>query len=177
MSGFDVILALVLAAFIVSGFTKGLVAKILSLAALVTGIVICAQYGKDIAVFLAGLTGLNEVVSGVVGVAAIFIILFILAKIVTRAFRKISIFRIWDKLGGAVLGFLEGALLLSLLLLFIARLGFQSEGPALGKSYLYQPIKNFAPMVYRTFISREPSNSYFDKFFEYLPKDKPSDSK
>ena len=177
MSGFDVILAVVLAAFVLSGFTKGLVSKILSLAALVVGIVICARYGKDIASFLAGLTGLNEVVSGIVGVAAIFIILFIVAKILSRAFRKISIFRIWDKLGGAALGFLEGALLLSLLLLFIARLGFQSEGPALGKSYLYQPLRNFAPMVYRTFISRGPSNSYFDKFFEYLPEASPADSK
>ncbi len=170
MSAIDIILIVALAAFTVSGFTKGLVAKILSLAALVVGIIVSAKYGKVVANFLVHFTGFSETVCGVIGVVVIFVVLFAVAGILSKGFRKIPIFRIWDKFGGAVFGLLEGALLLSLLLLFLQIFNIPAEGPTLKKSFMYDPLKGFAPNVYEMFVSNKSSERYIDKFFSLPPK-------
>ncbi len=165
MSGFDVILIVSLAAFAVNGFTKGLITKVLSLAALLGGIIVSAKYGKDVAEFLANLSGFGQTLCGVVGVTAIFVVLFVISGLLSRSFKKISILQIWDKLGGAVFGFLEGALILSLLLLMLGIFDIPAKGPSLDKSFMYNPVKNFAPTLYRSFLSQKSSGQYLDKFF------------
>lgn len=165
MSGIDVILIVSLVAFTISGFSKGLISKVLSLAALLGGIVIAAKYGGDIASFLAALLGFGKTFCGVVAVAGIFILLFVVAGAISKGLGKVPILKIWDKFGGAIFGFLEGALVLSLLLLILGFFNIPSPGPALDKSFMYDPVKNFAPNVYKTFISKKASERYLDKFF------------
>ena len=165
MSGFDIILIVSLVAFTVNGTMKGFFAKVLSLAALLGGIIFSARFGRDMALFFNGLTGLGTTICGVVGVAAIFVILFVLAGKLAKAMKKVSILQAWDKIGGALFGLLEGALILSLLLLFLGFFNIPPPGPALEKSFMYKPVKNFAPNVYKTFISSKGSEEYLDKFF------------
>jgi membrane protein required for colicin V production len=165
MSGFDVILIVSLAAFTINGFAKGLIAKVLSLAALLGGIVLSAKYGRDVSAFLSGLTGLGETLCGVIAVAGIFIVLFVISGMLSRAFKKISILQIWNKLGGALFGLVEGALILSLLLLILGVFDIPSPGPSLDKSFMYHPVKSFAPTLYSSFLSKTSSEHYLDKFF------------
>ncbi len=165
ISGFDIVLCVGLVAFTINGFAKGLIAKVLSLAALLFGIILAARYGKQIANAIEGVLGFGHTISGIIGVSLLCIVLFTVAALLAKGFRKIAIFNIWDKFGGAVFGFLEGALLLSLLLLILAIFNIPPKGPALKKSIVYQPVKNFAPELYRAFVSSSTSERYLDKFF------------
>ncbi len=165
MSGIDVILIVSLAAFTVSGFSKGLFTKVLSLAALLGGIVISAKYGGEATDFLAALLGFGKTICGVIAIAGIFIVLFVIAGAISKGLKKISILQVWDRLGGALFGFLEGALILSLLLVVLGFFNIPSPGPSLNKSFMYNPLKSFAPNVYKTFISKKASERYLDRFF------------
>ena len=136
-----------------------------SRAALLGGIVISARFAGHIAVFLGGLLGFGTTSCGVIAVAGMFIVLVVIAGTIAEGLKKISIGAIWDKFGGAVFGFLEGALILSLLLLVLGFFDIPSPGPNLNKSFMYNPVKGFAPNVYKTFISKKVSEHYLDKFF------------
>ncbi len=177
MSGFDIILMVALAAFMVNGFTKGLMAKILSLAALVLGILVSARYGRELAQLIMHYTGFGETFCGMIGIAAIFITLFVVASLLSKALKKVAILQIWDRLGGALFGLLEGGLLLSLLLLFLAIFDIPAQGPALEKSFMYEPVKGFAPSLYRIFVAGQTTEKFLNKFFLLSPKQPASKSK
>lgn len=165
INGIDIILLIALIAFTVHGFSKGLVSKLLSLAALLTGIIIAAKYSKKIALLVQNILGVTETVSGIIGVILLFIVLFLIAGVIARIFKRISILQVWDKFGGAIFGALEGAVLLSLILLILSIFDIPASGPSLQKSFMYKPVKNFAGVVYRTFITKTSTEKYIDDFF------------
>ena len=165
ISSIDVILTIALIAFAVHGFSKGLISKMLSLAALFGGIIIAAEYSKNIALLVQNVLGTSEGASGVIGVILLFAILFVASSLLEKLFKKVKIIQIWDRFGGAIFGLLEGGVLMSLLLLFLALFNIPAKSPSLQKSYIYNPLKNFAGVVYRTFISETSGEKYIDKFF------------
>jgi membrane protein required for colicin V production len=172
ISSIDIILIVALIAFAVHGFSKGLMNKLLSLGALIVGIVITARYSRRIALIMQGFLGTSEIVSGVIGIVLLFVLLFVVANLLGKLFKKITIFKVWDKFGGAIFGAVEGGILLSLILLFLALFSIPARGPSLERSYLYKPVKNFAGLVYATFMSRTSTEKYFDKFFNAGEADK-----
>ncbi len=165
ISSIDIILLIALIASAVHGFSKGLVSKLLSLAALLIGIIIAAKHSKEIALLVQKVLGVSETVSGIIGIILLFILLFIIAGLITKIFKKISIFQFWDKIGGAVFGVLEGAVLLSLVLLVLSMFDIPASGPSLKKSFMYEPVKGFAGVVYNTFITKTSTEKYIDDFF------------
>jgi len=171
VSGIDIILMIALVAFTVNGFSKGLISKVLSLGALLGGIIISAKFGKQFAAFVARTLGIGDMSSGIIAIACIFVGLFIIASILSRAFKKVAVMQLWDRIGGAVFGFLEGALILSLFLLLLAIFNIPSQGDSINKSFSYKPIKNFAPMLYHSFLSKS-TEEYLDRFFSPTHSDK-----
>ncbi len=165
ISGFDIILIIALIAFAVHGFSKGLFSKLLSLAAIVAGIIIAAKYSKRIALFVGNILGTSEMVSGIIGLVILFAVLFFIAGLLSKGLRKVSILQLLDKFGGAIFGLLEGALLLSLLLLILSIFDIPAPGPSREKSFMYKPVKNFAGVVYKTFIMKSSTEKYIDEFF------------
>jgi membrane protein required for colicin V production len=171
VSGIDIILMIALVAFTVSGFSKGLISKVLSLGALLGGIIFSAKFGKQFAAFIARSVGMGDMSSGLIAIVIIFVGLFIVANILSRAFKKIAVMQVWDRLGGAVFGFLEGTLILSLLLLLLAIFDIPSNVDTINKSFSYKPIKNFAPMLYHSFLSKS-TEEFLDRFFSPTHSDK-----
>ncbi|HUI31145.1 MAG TPA: CvpA family protein [Candidatus Acidoferrales bacterium] len=165
ISGIDIILLVSLIAFTVHGFSKGLVSKLLSLAAILGGIIIAAKYSKKIALWVQGIIGGSEMVCGIIGIVLLFAILLLVSSILTKMFRKVSIFRVWDKFGGAIFGLLEGALMISLLLLFLSIFDIPAAGSSRDKSCIYMPLRNFAVVVYTTFVAKESTEKTIDDFF------------
>jgi uncharacterized membrane protein required for colicin V production len=165
MNGIDVILIVALVAFTVNGFAKGLFAKALSLAALLGGIVLSEKYGGVMAEFLARLIGFGTTICGVIVIAGLFIVLFVISGALAKGLKKVAILQVFDKVGGALFGFLEGALILSLLLVVLGFFSIPPPGPTLKNSFMYSPVRGFAPNVYKTFISKKTSEHYLDKFF------------
>ena len=174
ISSIDVILVIALAAFAVHGFSKGLITKVLSLAALLGGIIIAAAYAKEIALLVQKALGINEGASGVIGVILLFIILFVIAGVLEKLFKKVSVLQIWDRFGGALFGLLEGGVLMSLLLLFLALFDIPAKSPSLQRSYIYSPLRDFAGVVYRTFISETSREKNIDDFFGGAKRENPS---
>ncbi len=164
-------------AFAVHGFSKGLVSKLLSLVALLAGIIIAAKYSKEIALHVQSTLGTSEFVSGIIGILLLFALLFLIARLLGKLFKKISVLKIWDKFGGAIFGTLEGGVLLSLMLLFLSLFDIPAQGPSLQKSFMYEPLKNFAGVVYNTFIVKTSTEKYIDEFFGSSQKESPSDRK
>ncbi len=177
ISSIDIILIIALIACVVHGFSKGLVSKLLSLAGLLTGIIIAAKDSKKIAQLVQGILGTSEVVSGIIGIVLLFALLFLIARLFGKFFKKISILKIWDKFGGAIFGALEGGVLLSLMLLFLSLFDIPAQGPSLQRSFMYIPLKSFAGVVYNTFITKTSTEKYIDKFFGSPQTGTPSDKK
>jgi membrane protein required for colicin V production len=165
ISGIDIILIIALIAFMVHGFSKGFVSKFLSLAAILAGIIIAAKYSKKIALMVQGMVGGSEMTCGIIGIVLLFAILLLTASLLTKMFKHVSIFKLWDKFGGAVFGLLEGALMMSILLLILSVFDIPASGPSLEKSVVYNPVKNFAAVVYRTFVTNGTTEQYIDDFF------------
>ncbi|MCL5266908.1 MAG: CvpA family protein [Bacteroidetes bacterium] len=171
ISAIDIILIIVLIAFAMHGFAKGFFNKVFSLLALLVGIYIAAKDSKQIALFVGRMLGTGEMSSIIIGLIVVFAALFTVASLLAKGFRKVPILQIWDKFGGAIFGVLEGAMFLSLLLLFLSLFDIPANGPSLKKSFMYQPVKGFAGLVYKTFTTRTSAEKYMDKFFDPTSKD------
>jgi membrane protein required for colicin V production len=165
INGIDIALILGLLAFVVHGFSRGLVNKLLSLGAILAGIIIAAKYSKTIALMTKDVIGASETVCGIIGVALLFLVLFLAASLLTKLFRRMSILELWDKVGGAIFGLFEGSLMLSLLLLLLSIFDIPAAGSSADRSFLYSPLKNFAGEVYRTFATGGSAEKSIDEFF------------
>jgi membrane protein required for colicin V production len=165
MNGVDIALILGFLAFAVHGFSKGLVSKVLSLAALVAGIIVAAKYSKEIAMTVQSTIGGPETACGIIGIVLVFVVLLAVASILKKAFKKLSMFELWDKIGGAVFGVFEGALVLSIFLLILSIFDIPAAGSSASRSFLYQPTKNFAGEVYSTFLENGSTEKWIDDFF------------
>jgi len=165
ISSIDIILIIALLAFVVHGFSKGLVSKLLSLAAILAGIIIAAKYSKMIALMVHGVVGGSEMTCGIIGIVLLFVILLLIASLLTKMFKSIKILQIWDKFGGAVFGLLEGSLMLSILLLILSIFDIPASGTSRDNSFMYRPVKNFAGVIYKTFVSGGATEKTIDDFF------------
>jgi Colicin V production protein. len=166
ISSVDIVLGIVLLMAAVHGYSKGFFRKLFTLGALLLWIVIAARYSKSISIYISQLTGFSEIVSGIVGLAVVLAALLFFAHVFSRWFAKAKLLRLWDKVGGLVIGLLEGALLTSLLLLLLALFNIPAKGPSLDKSILYKPVKNFASSVYKTFTNKGKRESFIDGLFK-----------
>ncbi len=165
ISTIDIALIVGLLAFALHGFSKGLVSKLLSLAAIVAGIIIAAKYLKEISLWVRGFIGGSEMVSGIVGTVIVFAVLLLIASLLTKLFKSISILQLWDKIGGAIFGLLEGALILSILLLVLSIFNIPAVGPSLDRSFMYDPVRGFASTIYTTFVQQGATDKVIDDFF------------
>ncbi|MGC8596052.1 MAG: CvpA family protein [Candidatus Kryptoniota bacterium] len=166
VSSIDIVLGIVLLMAAVHGYSKGFFRKLFTLCALLLWIIIAARYSRSIATYISQLTGFSEIVSGIIGLAVVLSALLFFAHIFSRWFAKAKLLRLWDKVGGLIIGSLEGALLLSLLLLLLSLFNIPAKGPSLERSFLYRPVKNFAGSVYKTFTSPGKRGSFIDGLFK-----------
>ncbi len=127
----DIILLVILAGFIFYGFAVGLIRMIGSLVALVVGVWVASHY------YLAAFDLVRNLFSkhSDIGKIISFVVLFILADslvslvfaLLDRAFNLMALIpfvSLFNRLGGAILGLLEGAISLGVILLLIYRYNF-----------------------------------------------------
>lgn len=166
ISSIDIVLGIVLLVGALHGYTKGFFKKLFTLGALLIWIIIAARYSRSIATYVSQLTGFSEIVSGIIGILVILFALLFFAHVFAKWFAKARLLQFWDKIGGLIIGFLESALLTSLLLLLLALFNIPAKGPSLDKSVLYRPVKNFAGSVYKIFTTQGKKESFIDGLFK-----------
>ena len=128
----DFILIIILFFFAFAGFFFGLIKSLGSLIGTIFGIVVAANYFQIFANWLADL-GVSDNLARIIGFLIIFIIVSKLISLVfyilNKIFNILSIIpflKIINKISGLVFGFVEGAIILGALLVFVVKFPFAS---------------------------------------------------
>jgi uncharacterized membrane protein required for colicin V production len=133
--------------FILLGVRDGTVRKLVAIVVLIAGLILAQMYMRDLGNIIVGRGGIDAEEAPTYGFLIIFFGLFILQallyKIITKSYK---IGGIPDRIGGTVLGFIEGAIFVSSLLFIFAMSGFPDRQTKRDSSF-YKPIVNIAPQI------------------------------
>ncbi len=131
MTPFDIGLIIILFFFVATGFRYGFIVTFGALIGLVLGAYVAGLYFGDVSVFLLKIFAGNENLANVVAFVLIFLltarIVGLVFWVINKLFKIISIIPFLssiNRLGGALLGFLEGAVFLGVVLVFIDKFPF-----------------------------------------------------
>lgn len=129
MSWLDVTLLLALFSYVWGGFRAGLISSIGGIIGLIIGATIASRQYEAFAPAVDPIVGGNDLVAKVVAFIAIFFIVTrivaILVWFINKLFNLVAIvpgLKLLNRVGGAIFGFLEGAIFLGLILQFVNRL-------------------------------------------------------
>lgn len=154
MNYIDIVLGILLILTAFSGFRKGLIVEVASLAALILGIWGAIEFSYITSNFLIENFDWKweylNIVSFILTFIIIIVIVHFVAKVVTKLVETVMLGFV-NKLAGLVFGLLKGALILSIVLLF-----FDSINDSIGvvsektkkESQMYEPLKNLAPSIF-----------------------------
>jgi membrane protein required for colicin V production len=154
MSYIDIILGLLLIFAAISGFRKGLIVELVSLAALILGIWGAIEFSGVTSEFLTENLNLKTEHLNIISFVVTFIVIVILVHIVGNVINKIvetAMMGFLNKLAGMVFGVLKSALILSVILVIFDKIDedVQILSPeAKTKSKLYTPMRNLAPSIF-----------------------------
>lgn len=154
MNYIDIILGLLLVFSAISGFRKGLVAELASLAALILGIWGAIEFSYITSNFLTENFNLDTEHLNIISFIVTFVVIVILVYIVGNAVNKLietAMLGFINKLAGLAFGILRSALILSIILVIFDKIDEDVEilsQEAKEESRLYEPIRNFAPSLF-----------------------------
>ena len=139
--------------FVFSGFWFGLIHSLGALVGTVAGVLVAGHNFEQGAQFFAFLG--NENLAKVVAFVAIFILasrlVGIVFAVINKIFKLIAIIpflKTFNRLGGALLGFLEGSIILGLILIFIGKFPFSDFiVPAINGSEIAQWLLRFGALL------------------------------
>lgn len=154
MNYIDIILGLLLLFAAISGFRKGLVSELASLAALILGIWGAIEFSYITTDFLVENFNFETEYLNIISFIITFIVIVILVHIVGSAVNKFieaAMLGFINKLAGLAFGILRSALILSIILIVFDKIDEDVEilsKEAKTESRLYEPIRNFAPSLF-----------------------------
>lgn len=153
MNYIDIVLVILLVAAAISGFKNGLIAEVVSLAALILGIWGAIEFSYVTSEFLIENLNLKTDHLGIISFVVTFVVIVILVHIVGNVVNKMvetMMMGFINKLAGLVFGVLKAALILSIVLLvfdFIDEDVKILPEKAKTESRIYAPIRDFAPSL------------------------------
>jgi len=165
LSALDITLVIICGLFAVDGWRKGFVKKVLSLAALIASLALAARFGASFSEAVFVPLGLRS------GTAIFFACFTIIGGIMFGQAVLYSMFvrdiveGIGNHIAGMFFGIAEGAIAVSVALIFLSiYFGIPSEETK-ATSELYIPVKNVAPRVYDTAYGLFPE---VDDFYQQM---------
>ncbi len=146
MNWLDIVIIVAIAIFTFLGFRAGIIKAVLSLAGLIVGVILAGRYYVTLSEQLTFIS--QEDIARVVAFAIILIVISIIFMVIAR-FLKWAVSAImlgWvNRLGGAIFGFVLGAIFCSALLAIFAK--FLGVGGAITGSGLAAILLDRFPMV------------------------------
>jgi len=127
MHWIDIIISVALIVPIFTGLMQGLIKAALSLAGIIVGVILASNFYENFAGVLTFIS--NEDIANIVAFIIILAVVFIIANVIAfflRATIKALTLGWVDRVGGAVFGFVMGAILISALLATVVK--FFGEG-------------------------------------------------
>ena len=158
MNTIDIIIGIILIFGTVNGFLKGLFIEVTTLVGLVLGVYGAIHFSHFLGDFLKESVSWDESMIQLVSFAGTFLIILIGMVLLGKAMTKIAetiALGFFNKLVGAIFGFLKYALILSMVLLVYDELNASLrfvEKEKVKKSILYEPVKNFAPAIFPNLV-------------------------
>lgn len=168
MNYIDIVLGLLLVFSAISGFRKGLVVELASLAALILGIWGAIEFSYVTSEFLIENFNLQTKYLNIISFVLTFIVIVILVNVIGRVINKLVetvMLGFINKLAGLAFGILRAALILSIILVVFDKIDEDVEilsREAKAESRLYDPIRHFAPAIF-PFIDIWDNENYSDE--------------
>lgn len=158
MEYIDLIFGAVLAFFVILGIAKGLFREVFGLIGFLGGIVAGILFTSPLSQWIGTkLPSIPFVIIPILCFLLLFLVVYLFSRLVAGWFSSISeaLHLGWlNKLLGGAIGGFKGAILLSLLLLFLSILPIQSFlNPIKEKSYFYNSLHDLLPSLYSIFSS------------------------
>ena len=129
----DYVLLAILAYFTIWGLRKGLIQAIGSIVGLILAIVVASRYFEQVtelilplASFLADNPNLTRIIVFVLMLIVINRVIVFLVGLIYKAFSILPFIGLFNRILGGILGLLEGAILLGLVIFFASRFPFGS---------------------------------------------------
>ncbi len=159
---FDIIVGLILAAYLIQGLRKGFFTEVMGLAGVIggilAGIIGAGALGRRLSEVLPDFFG-KEIVALILCFAALFIVVYLVARKVGGFFTNLSeklYLKGFDRVLGGVVGALKGGFILSLILMFISFTALQKPlKPYQKDSFFHKPLYNLVPQLYKHLGSPE----------------------
>jgi membrane protein required for colicin V production len=154
MNYIDIVLGILLVLSAISGFRKGLVVELASLAALILGIWGAVEFSYITSEFLVENFHWQWDHLNIVSFLVTFVVIVILVHIVGSTVNKMVetvMLGFVNKLAGLVFGILRAALILSIILVVFDKIDEDMEllsSETKAKSRMYEPIRNLAPTIF-----------------------------
>lgn len=154
MNYIDIVLGILLIFAAISGFRKGLIAEVASLAALILGIWGAIKFSYVTSDFLIENFNLQTEYLNLISFAVTFVVIVILVHIVGSAITKmvdVVMLGFVNKLAGLVFGLVKSALILSIILVVFNKIDEDVHllpEKAKANSRMYEPIRSFAPSIF-----------------------------
>ena len=151
----DIVFGIIILIFAIRCALRGLVAEVMSWAAVAFGLLFAFLFYRRGAVLIRERFYSGEVLPEILAFAILFFIIFIIIKILEYVLRDI-ISRIKlggiDRILGAVFGIMEGLLLVSLILLIITIQPLFDPAPVLAQSFFARFLSPFIGLIQDVFI-------------------------
>lgn len=150
MSTVDVALVILILLGAVSGYRQGFLMTLVSLAAIILGVLGGFKLMGYAMIYLADTFDLSDRILPYAAFAVVFLIILILVRLLGQLL-KVSIDKTFlgpvDQAAGAGLGLLKSAFMLSVTLWILEALNFELPEDWTSDSWLLPRIESFAPMV------------------------------
>ncbi len=161
MNTFDTILIAVLGLFMFAGWRSGFLKKLIALACLALSLILATKYasafGEMVLVPMGISAGGSTTFSFLIIVFGIMIAQAIIYKIAIKKLAEGT----WNRVGGLIVGLMEGGIFLSLMLIFLSMYFHFPSAETRSDSLLYRPVKNFAPRIFDSVNTIFPESEDF----------------
>ncbi|HBL71771.1 MAG TPA: hypothetical protein DD409_02105 [Bacteroidales bacterium] len=167
MGWLDVVLGILLALNIFSGFKHGFFEEVAGFAGLIAGLFVALAIDDEVSCLLATQLGVGHTWSSILGFFLPFIAVILVflagAKLFTHFFKALSLGWL-NRLAGAAFSLLKGLLILSILLNLYERVDEDKSllGSQIARSSLYEPVRRVAPSIFPAFRAINNRDSHED---------------
>ena len=157
----DIVLGVILLFFMISGFKSGFVKKIFGLVGLALALILATKFSADLSELVFQSMGLEGKIGFAISFISIVILVIILQAVIYKSLVHELVENTWNRIGGILLGFIEGGIVLSIALILLSVYFQLPNTESKANSILYKPIKNFAPLVYDSINTLLPESEDF----------------
>ena len=161
MTTFDSILIVVLGLFMFAGWRSGLLKKSIALVCLAVSLVLATKYASSFGEMVLVPSGISSGVSTTLSFVIIVLGIMIAQAIVYKIAIKKLAEGTWNRIGGLLMGLVEGGIFLSLILIFSSIYLQFPSAETRSESSLYKPMKNLAPRIFDSVNTLFPESEDF----------------